>query len=577
MVLLFASAAYHAVVVRGREGGDNSTQRGRPASPDGSVTIYLPLVKHTPSELLTSDTPEYGLNFISSAEAVVDETQYQNGLAAGAGWNRWPLYWYRVEKSDGNFDWGDHDHLVAQDIAHGLEINAILMGTPGFYQTAVSGLAASQMPVRYKGFAMSATTGSAPEALYAPVFSDGSDLPGPGKQINGNNKWARFVFEAVTRYKPGGLLSQQLSWPQGTGITHWEMWNEPDLLFFWNGTAEQYARLLKVGYLAAKHADEEAQVLFGGLANNLYNCSQPDPSAPHFLDRVLDFLDADPQSAASAYYHDIFATHSYSRSWDSFCLVFRATRSLRRHGLAKPIWLNETGVPAWDDYPGPVWDPASAFRSTLSEQADYTIQTAFYAAWAGADNIFHFQLYDGCGNQPAGTDFPPHNGELCDGNGNLKNHPQVPCAGDAFGFYRNPPDAACFSQHPHAESARPKLAAFQTLAAYLKNVVPLDRQRPGGPSGPQEWISFYRPETGQRIMGLWARFGDPQTAQVPAVNPAGTALLVASDGAAQMITAHDGVYTIHLPGATNQNTPWDLSTGYPIGGKTFILIEPMTN
>lgn len=63
----------------------------------------------------------------------------------------------------------------------------------------------------------------------------------------------------------------------------------------------------------------------------------------------------------------------------------------------------------------------------------------FMGTHAGATAIFHFQLYDACGNQPGGTDFPPHNGELC-------GLPQYPiCAGDAFGLYRNPSDAASVS------------------------------------------------------------------------------------------------------------------------------------
>ena len=53
--------------------------------------------------------PIYGLNFISNAEDMgagrVDETQYQNGLSTGAKWNRWPLYWQRIEQSENQFNW----------------------------------------------------------------------------------------------------------------------------------------------------------------------------------------------------------------------------------------------------------------------------------------------------------------------------------------------------------------------------------------------------------------------------------------------------------------------------------------
>lgn len=65
------------------------------------------------------------------------------------------------------------------------------------------------------------------------------------------------------------------------------------------------------------------------------------------------------------------------------------------HNLDKPIWINEYGVPAWDDYPGPVWEPLSPLRASQQEQADYAIQSAFHAISTGADALFHFQLYDG--------------------------------------------------------------------------------------------------------------------------------------------------------------------------------------
>lgn len=63
------------------------------------------------------------------------------------------------------------------------------------------------------------------------------------------------------------------------------MWNEPDLASFWSGSVADYARLLKVGYLAARQADSLAQILFGGLAN--------DSGHLGYYDEVLDIYDGD--------------------------------------------------------------------------------------------------------------------------------------------------------------------------------------------------------------------------------------------------------------------------------------------
>lgn len=554
------------VVVRGMEPDSG------PTAGEETITLYFPVIASQRPLSAPASGPIYGLNFISSAEAPADEQQYQNGLSTGARWNRWPIYWFYVEQEPGKYDWSAQDATVQADIAHGLKINAILLGTPGFYSTSLGQRQnVSQWSPPPGTLSLQAMQAATPVGLYEPVFSDGSDKPGPGKQINPDNVWARFVYAAVNRYKPGGVLARQNGWGANVGITHWEMWNEPDLPIFWNSSLPDYARLLKVGYLATKQADPAAQVLFGALANNFEKLN--------YYEDVLKIYDEDTLAAGHNYYHDILATHSYFVSWRSWYHVWRARNTMGEYGLDdKPVWFNESGVPAWNDYPGPVWDPESPLRATMSEQADYVIQSAFYATFAGADAVFHFQLYDGCGNQPAGTDFPPHNGGLCDENGFLEGNPGIPCAGDANGLFRNPTDAVCFRQHPQPETPRPNFAAFRVLTNYLTDVVPLWRQRPGSDdpyNGPQEWIAFYRPATGERIVGMWSRVGAAQTAVVPAANSAGTGFLVAADGTTQTVTAQDGFYTIQLPAATNQNAPWDPES-YAIGGRPYILIEPDT-
>lgn len=539
--------------------------QNQPAAQARTITVR-------PEQTL-STRPAYGVNFITSAEEPADAQQYENGLATGAGWNRWPMYWSYTEQSEGNFVWGAIDTAVHGDVTYGLQTNAILLATPGFYMTGAPSPQRTHPPVPPGPLALEAPQTATPVGLYDPIFSDGTDIPGPGKNINPNNKWARFVFLAVERYKPGGFLAQQNNWPTGAGVTHWEIWNEPDFSFFWDGTYADYARLLKVAYLTIEQFDPEAQVIFGGLSNiNLTTVANPD-----FYNDVMALYDGDPLAGTYHYFHDILATHSYFYAWNSWYHVWRAGNTLAERGLHKPIWLNENGVPAWSDYPGPVWDPYSPYRATLSEQADYMIQSALYSTFAGADAIFHFQLYDGCGNQPAGTDFPPHNGELCDGSGHLPGT-NIPCAGDAHGLFRNPADAVCFRQHPFPESARPTFDSYRVLTTYFTDVEPLWRLRPGSNdpyNGPQEWIAFYQPDTQSRLLGMWARFGQVETAVVPTTNQSGQGLLIAPDGSEQPVQAQDGFFSLSLPAATNRNAPWD-PTLYAIGGRPYLLIEQDT-
>jgi hypothetical protein len=532
-----------------------------PIQPTGTYTAYFPIFPAKPTSGIDL---QYGIVFISSAEAPADEQQYQNALSLNPQWNRYPLYWFYIETTPGLFNWTAQDTAVQGDIDHNLRTNAILLGTPSFYTTGNPEFNPDDPPPRGAVRLTEPQIGT-PAGLYDPIFSDGTYLTGPGKSINASNVWARFVFTAVNRYKPGGLLAQANGWLPTQGVTHWEIWNEPDLSFFWDGTTADYARLLKVGYLAARQADSNARILHGGLANNF-----------NYLNYYADILaihSGDTLAASFNYFHDILATHRYSNSFQSWFHVDRARSAHQSHGLSKPIWLNETGVPAWDDYPGPVWEPTSPLRATMAEQAHYLIQSTFYAVYGGAEAIFQFQLYDGCGNQPSGTDFPPHNGELCDENGRLIYDPQYPCAGDANGLFRNPPDAVCFSQHPQPETPRPAAAAYSLLAATFDQVDPYWWLRVGGSdpnNGTQEWIAFYRPSTKQRIIGLWARFGNNETAVIPAT--AGSALLLYPNGSSQTIFPINGQYTLQLLGATNQSAPWDPNL-YMIGGRPLILIE----
>src|SRR5690349_8404114 len=136
--------------------------------------------------------PRLGITFINSADHPISEQRYSQALFLGAGWTRWPLYWDKVETTNGNYDWGIYDQLVNADIAHGLQSDVILMGRPGFH-----------------------LDGGSIAGLKSPIFNNGSDMPAPGQTINLNNEWAAFVYEAVMRYKPGGWLAQAMGWSQG--------------------------------------------------------------------------------------------------------------------------------------------------------------------------------------------------------------------------------------------------------------------------------------------------------------------------------------------------------------------------
>ena len=494
----------------------------------------------------TAPSSRLGITFISSTEHPDSERRYRNALLLGAGWNRWPLYWNEVEPTPGQENWLPYDRLVHDDIRYGLQTNAILLGIPAGYRD-----------------------GAVMRGLAAPIFADGSDTPAPGKAINPDNPWARFVYAAVTRYKPGGTLAGQLGWPAGAGVRIWEAWNEPDLSMFWNGSIRDYARLLKVTYLAAHHADPAAQVMFGGLA-------YVNPDADDWLARTLDVIAADPDRAAFNWYFDRVAVHNYSNARRSGWIVAHARAVLARYGLARPIWLNESGVPVWDDYPGPTWAAdlgQRRLRATSSQQAAFVLQSTAFAWQAGAEVVFFHQLYDDCGNQAAGTDFAPHQGDLCAGGA---------CWGDAHGLYRNERSAVCFRQHPQPGTPRLAAGAFHLLArvfgsANVTNgtvielgsatVVAFDRPLGFGAVTEAQGIS-------ERLYVLWNQTPSRVVVQIPASSS--EAELYRMDNEDFALAPDMGSYSIGLEPMTAADYP-DLGAGdRAIGGPTYIMVERIT-
>jgi hypothetical protein len=507
-----------------------------------------------------ADTPEgndrFGLCFVSAAEALADETRYEGALAGGAGWDRWPLYWHWVDEGGyvGTHDGSvphDYDTLVIQEIEHGLTPIAILLGTPDLRATAGS---ASVPPPRVQdkfylqqdevsaqdGEVSTAT--SPPAGLYAPIFADGTDEPGPGKVINQANSWADFVANTVQRYKPGGTLAAQRGWDAGIGVRHWEIWNEPDLTQFWSGSVADFYRLLEVGYTTVKYHDPGATVILGGLAFF---------EKPDWLPDLLAQAGGDPAEA----YFEVLSFHYYSNVYATEYWLWRTRNTLNTNGLSDlPIWITESGEPVWDDYPATEYGvpPDSPYRGTMEEQAAYVIQNAALAFHFDVARYYHFMLHDDCGNA-------------------------LP---DAFGLRQNFDGAAC---NPAEGKRRPGYAAYQLAAEQYRDVVPLWREK----TSSQDRIAFYRADDSSRVTALWATRGVTATATISATGdsarlywieqiPSGTSGGDTGITRTQTLTPTGGAYALSLPPATNLNCGKNADEDHCIGGRPYLLVEQDT-
>ena len=529
----------------------------------------------------TISASEFGLAFVNSAETISGVERIQRGVDTGARMDRFPLYWEQVEKRLGQFDWSSQDTAIRANEAQGLDTLAILLGTPRQYRfgqplkSAVGGsfvrLPPGEMqrpedcdpqeiggecdilevevgslspdsledanpedPFHPEVRIQAQTDGCrplhgppAPFGLWNPIFIDGQDEAPAGTRLNPTNPWARYVGEAVKRYMPGGEA--------GTRIRHWEIWNEPDLCHFWSGTPQEYARLLKVAYIAIKSVDADAYVVFGGLAHFANG---------KWLYEMLDALRADPLSERYDGFFDAAGSHHYSLSYISYQYTRKVRNALNRRGWRhKPIWITESGVPICDDYPGPTCP--SPWRATAMEQASYIWQNIAYTRLAGGGPIFHFMLHDDCGNVVA-VDSP-----------------------DGFGLAKN--ESGSFCSPSNAES-RLAYSAFVLANRHLTDTelvwADIDRHR-------VRRVAFYHRETNERRLLTWSITAQAQTGHIPATGT--SARMIRLDGSELSLTPVNSYYQIDLPGATNRNWPDD-SGNYSMGiyGEPILLIEQDT-
>lgn len=193
-----------------------------------------------------------------------------------------------------------------------------------------AGIAVEEMATDTPAWAGEGSAADVPKGLYAPVFADGTDVPGPGKAIDARNPWARFLYDAASRYRGK--------------VHYWQIWNEPDFPSgaleasadpsrSWHGSVQDYVRLLQVGYLAVKAADPAARIVTGGLGY------------PAYLQAILD--------RGGGRWFDAVDFHAYGypgsdRGLEAFLKVCHGMRQvLMRNGLAdKGLLCSETGYSA---------------------------------------------------------------------------------------------------------------------------------------------------------------------------------------------------------------------------------------
>jgi len=438
-----------------------------------------------------------------------DEAPYFAPLvhAVGSRWDRVDFAWDRIQSAEATWTFSGYDELVDRQRDAGLDIIAILGSTPAWAADLCNLSAQTAVVLPQQLIAH-------PSVTLRPAAVEGGWQACPPRGLDlawdhPDNVWGTFVYTTVMRYKDR--------------VHVWEIWNEPDLWdWFWRGSVDDYAQLLRVGYQAVKAADPDATVLFAGLAYW---------ADPGYYIAVLDALTTLPDAAQHNYFFDVMSLHLYSDVYQIGWIAAEIQANLIRTVGRRPIWLTETGVPLWDPWP-PDHNPALRInRATSDEAAAYMIQAFAEARAAGVERFIVFRTHDDLMPGPTG-DIPEY-----------------------FGLIAND------------LGLRPAYHAFGVTAHYLQG-----ENQVTGPftHGGIRRITFWATPRG-RVDVLWNTTGAPITYSHPAVLP--TATLIDVRGQATTITATNAAFTLTLPAATANNSA---DGRFLIGGAPLLVLQEDT-
>ena len=147
--------------------------------------------------------------------------------------------------------------------------------------------------------------------------------------------YANFLTDLVQRYGPNGTFWASHRDILKRPIRQWQIWNEPNIGFFWHAPhMAGYAALLRAAHDAIKRADPGADVILGALSNSKQSLSW----------RSLGEL----YRAGARGLFDAVTVHPYSLMPRNVMRNIANVRTvMKRNGDArKPLWVTELSWPS---------------------------------------------------------------------------------------------------------------------------------------------------------------------------------------------------------------------------------------
>jgi polysaccharide biosynthesis protein PslG len=229
-------------------------------------------------------------------------TYRNNALAAqhsaGVQTLRVTLDWSVIEYQPGSFDTSWYDQYVLDAAEHGITFLPVLFHAPDFRETH-------------------------PGTRYA-------------YQPRNNADMANLAVRLVDRYGPNGTLWQQNPGVPAHPMTAWQIWNEPNLKFYWypKPNPSQYKNMLQTVGAAIKSRDPNAEIVTAGLPDSRLKSAT----------RLQPYLKALYKGGGTAAF-DTLAINSYAVSPKYLNKLMTTTRKFvnRIGGRSDKIWITEVG------------------------------------------------------------------------------------------------------------------------------------------------------------------------------------------------------------------------------------------
>jgi MYXO-CTERM domain-containing protein len=277
------------------------------------------------------------MNIHDGRQAFVDAC-----VELGVDWDRLDGNWFQMQPSSNSYNWF-LDDAVNRANAAGLKVFITLAYTPQW--AARSGDTDGQFL---------------------------NDVP------TNTAQWTAFVSAAVTHYR-------------AMGVTHFGMWNEPNLKQFFEGSVSQYAQLIAIpGAAAVRAACADCKVLGPDLANV--------GDADDYLEAVFDALPLDT--------FDIVAHHIYQGFPETGTSVFDGDRyfnvldSQRFPGFTRRSLRQLLDDAGWT---GEVWITETGYKAKVNDNNDEQTQATYVTLALGEQlkrdwvtNTFFYEIHD-CG------------------------------------------------------------------------------------------------------------------------------------------------------------------------------------